>query len=247
MDTTGSKSAALRRIGAVGAALALAGGLIVAGGSPAAAYTPAMSFAGVAAYDRDRSQDIVARDNRTGLLWLYPGQSTRGYSNQPRVQIGNGWGGLTFGGLADYDRDGHRDIVVRDDTSGLLWLYPGQSKRGYSNQPRAQIGNHWKGFTFAGIADFDRDGHQDIITRDDSSGLLWLYPGESKRGYSGQGRFQIGNGWNGHTFAGIADYDRDGSQDIIVRNDANGRLWLYPGQSTRRYSDQARAEIGNGW
>ena len=51
------------------------------------------------------------------------------------------------------------------------------------------------GFTFAGIADWDGDGNQDIVARDNRDGLLWLYPGQSKRGYSQQSRVQIGNGW----------------------------------------------------
>ncbi|MFS8978231.1 hypothetical protein PO002_27595 [Cupriavidus necator] len=39
------------------------------------------------------------------------------------------------------------------------------------------------GYTFVGVADWDRDGHQDIVARD-ASGVLWLYPGMSTRGYS---------------------------------------------------------------
>ena len=187
----------VRRMGAAGATLLLMAGVIVATGSPAGAAQvrrAGYTFAGIAGYDRDRHQDIIARDNRTGLLWLYPGQSTRGYSNQGRFQIGNGWNGYTFAGVADWDRDGHKDIIVRENASGLLWLYPGQSTRGYSSTPRVQIGNGWNSFTFAGIADWDHDGHQDIIGRD-ATNRLWLYPGQSTRGYSNQGRSQIGNGW----------------------------------------------------
>ena len=99
----------------------------------------------------------------------------------------------TIGGLADWDGDGHQDIVARD-AANLLWLYPGDSSRGYSQYDRVQIGNGWKGYTFGGLADWDSDGHQDIVARD-SAGLLWLYPGDSSRGYSQYDRVQIGNGW----------------------------------------------------
>ncbi|MFI7542879.1 FG-GAP repeat domain-containing protein, partial [Actinoplanes sp. NPDC049599] len=113
MDTNTTKSAG-RRLATVGAALVLAAGSTVAGATPAAAYTPAMTFAGVADYDRDGSKDIVARDG-AGKLWLYPGQSTRGYSSLGRFEIGNGWNAMTFAGVADYDRDGRQDIVARDN------------------------------------------------------------------------------------------------------------------------------------
>ncbi len=150
------------------------------------------SFAGVADYDNDGNQDVIARDP-TGFLWVYPGEGTRNYSGQARAEIGNGWNGMTFAGVADYDNDGNQDIIVRD-ASGFLWLYPGEGKRDYSGQARVQIGNGWNGMTFVGIADYDNDNKQDIVVRD-PSGFLWLYPGEGKRDYSGQPRVQIGNGW----------------------------------------------------
>ncbi|NBE99296.1 VCBS repeat-containing protein [Nonomuraea sp. KC401] len=49
-----------------------------------------------------------------------------------------------------------------------------------------------------GAADWDGDGHQDIVAYAANTGLLWLYPGESKRGYSSQQRVQIGHGWCGY-------------------------------------------------
>ena len=58
---------------------------------------------------------------------------------------------------------------------------------------------------------------------------------------------KIGNGWNGWTGFGLADWDRDGNQDIIVRNNANGALWLCPGQSMRGYSQIPPVQIGSGY
>jgi hypothetical protein len=103
----------------------------------------------------------------------------------------------------DWDGDGHQDLIVREDNTGLMWLYPGQSKRGYSTANRVQIGNGWFGYTPFGTADWDGDGHQDLIVREDNTGLMWLYPGQSKRGYSTANRVQIGNGWFGYTPFGV--------------------------------------------
>ncbi|MGI5242741.1 FG-GAP repeat domain-containing protein [Dactylosporangium sp. CA-139066] len=98
----------------------------------------------------------------------------------------------------------------------------------------------------AGIGDWDRDGHQDVVARNDATQDLWLYPGESQRRYSSQDRVKIGSGWGGFTFAGVTDWDRDGNQDLIART-AAGDLMLYPGQSVRGYSTVAPVRIGNGW
>jgi hypothetical protein len=87
------------------------------------------------------AQDILTRDG-TGALWLYLGQGVHEYRGLERVQIGNGWNGFTFAGLADWNGDGHQDIVARDST-GLLWLYPGDGTPDYSSQPRVQISDGW--------------------------------------------------------------------------------------------------------
>ena len=204
---------------------------------------PRYTFAGLADWDADGHQDIVARD-WGGLLWLCPGDSSRGDNQCQRVQIGNGWYFYTFAGLADWDSDGHQDLIARD-SAGLLWLYPGDSSRGYSQYQRVQIGNGRQSYTFAGLADWDSDGHQDLVARD-ANGLLWLYPGDSSRGYSQFQRVQIGNGWQGYTFVGLADWDADGHQDLVTR-DAYNHLWLYPGDSSHGYSQEQRVQIGNGW
>jgi len=205
------------------------------------------TIAGTTDWDHDGHQDIIAVENATGDLWLYPGESKRGYSTRARVKIGNGWNTFTIGGLADWDHDGNQDIIAVDNATGLLWLYPGESRRGYSTQPRVKIGNGWNVFPIAGVADWDHDGHQDIIAVESNTGDLWLYPGESRRGYSTQPREKIGNGWNTFPVGGLTDWDRDGHQDIIATDSGTGLLWLYPGESRRGYSTQPRVQIGNGW
>ncbi|MEU5100980.1 hypothetical protein AB0H07_01630 [Streptomyces sp. NPDC021354] len=79
-----------RRLGALTTVL-FAGTLQLLNPTGAAAATGAYSSFGVADWDRDQHQDIIARNNATGDLWLYPGNSQRGYSNQTPVKIGNGW------------------------------------------------------------------------------------------------------------------------------------------------------------
>jgi hypothetical protein len=200
-------------------------------------------FFGIGDWDRDGHLDLVAR-NPAGDLMLYPGESRRGYSQTQPIKIGNGWNGFTFFGMGDWDGDGHQDLVARN-TAGDLMLYPGESQRGYSQTQPIKIGNGWDGFSFFGMGDWDGDGHRDLVGRN-PAGDLMLYPGESRRGYSQTQPIKIGNGWNGFTFFGMGDWDRDGHLDLVGRN-AAGDLMLYPGESQRGYSQTQPIKIGNGW
>ncbi len=184
--------------------------------------------AGVADWDGDGYPDLIARDDATGNLWLYPGDGRRD-ALSARFLIGTGWSGWTFFGVADYDHDGHPDIVARYDANGLLMLYPGEGTRAVSTQPAVQIGSGWTGYTPFGVLDWDGDGNADIVARADQAGLLWLYPGEGKRAPSTRAPVRIGDGWWNFRAVTTPDFTGDGKPDVVARDPDVGTLWLYPG------------------
>ncbi|MFG1709684.1 FG-GAP repeat domain-containing protein [Nonomuraea sp. M3C6] len=216
----------------------------------------AYTIAGSADWDGDGNKDIIARQNTTGDLWLYPGERKPGPSSKPRVRIGTGWNGYTFAGVSTWDGDEVLDIVARQNATGDLWLYPGTGKPGPAFQPRVKIGNGWNGYTFAGITNWRRyePRDRDIIARDDTTGDLWLYPGERKRGPSSKPRVRIGTGWNGYRILASGwfpgpdpGWDGDSSADLLAVDDSTGILWLYPGDSGSGPSHHPRVQIGHGW
>ncbi len=149
--------------------------------------------------------------------------------------------------MADVDKDGHQDVIARQDDSGDLWMYPGRSRRALlTTRTRLGIGG-WQHTTGFGVTDWDRDGHQDVVARDNRSGDLWLYRGLSRRGLLTVTQTRIGSGFLEYTPFGLADWDRDGHEDIVAREDSSQVMWLYPGSSARVPSGSARAQIGSGW
>ncbi|WP_229895041.1 FG-GAP repeat domain-containing protein [Streptomyces galilaeus] len=70
---------------------------------------------------------------------MFPGTGT-GASLGTSVQIGTGWNPYTFAGIGDFNGDGNPDVIVRDDTTRILWLYP-RSTTVFST--RQQIGAGW--------------------------------------------------------------------------------------------------------
>ncbi len=220
-------------------------GTVAAVTPPAGVLDKGDEFVGTGDWDRDGVVDVLGRDPN-GYLYLYPG---KGRTFTARVAIGSGWTPYTIAGVADWDRDGHLDLIARQDPTGELWLYPGESKRVPSTTARVLLWESFTGHTFAGAADWDRDGHQDLIARQDSTGEVWLYPGESRRGLMyPPDRRTIGTGFGSYTFAGAVDYDRDGAPDFIAK-DTSGYLWLYPGSGTRApyVGTPVRYEVGRSW
>ncbi|MEU6325109.1 VCBS repeat-containing protein [Streptomyces sp. NPDC047009] len=48
----------------------------------------AYTFAGIGDFNGDGNPDVIARDDATGILWLYPRTAT---AFSTRQQIGTGW------------------------------------------------------------------------------------------------------------------------------------------------------------
>ncbi|MFE9692124.1 glycoside hydrolase domain-containing protein [Micromonospora sp. NPDC005806] len=91
------------------------------------------------------------------------------------------------------------------------------------------------------FGDFTGNGWSDLLTRQPSTGNLYLYAGN---GTSLGSRTTIGTGWNVMDAIIRTDFTRDGHEDVIARAKATGYLWLYPHTPSGWAS---RIRIGIGW
>jgi len=133
----------------------------------------------------------------------------------------NGKGlGVAF---ADYDRDGFVDVYVAND-SVQSFLYHNNGNGTFTEVGLlAGVGFNEEGKTFAGMgvdfADYDNDGHPDIIVTDLSNEryMLFRHNGDGSfrdvTNLSGVGGATLAySGWGTRFF----DYDHDGWKDIFV-------------------------------
>ncbi|MFC9383634.1 peptidase inhibitor family I36 protein [Streptomyces sp. NPDC057020] len=89
-----------------------------------------------------------------------------------------------------------------------------------------------------GFGDMNGDRRADVLLRDEA-GRLWFLTGQ------GTGRLIGFGGWRAFdALARHGDFSRDGREDVIAREKATGKLWLYPG--TGNGSLGARKLIGSG-
>jgi Zn-dependent metalloprotease/fibronectin type 3 domain-containing protein len=177
-------------------------------------------------FNRDGFTDLVSRETSTGNLYLYQGDGAGGFKT--RVLMGTGWNIFTaLVTPGDVTGDGNADVLARD-AAGALYLYPGNGASGVS--ARRRIGLGWNVFdTVTNAADMVGSGgtnRPDILAREASTGILYLYPltGNVKFGT----RISLGTGWGQYTLNGPGDVSGDGRADILAR-DPGGSLWMYTG------------------
>ena len=125
--------------------------------------------------------------------------------------------------MADYDRDGHTDLFVAND-SMLEFLYRGKGNGGFEEVGLlSQVAADEDGQTFAGMgtdfADYDNDGYPDIVVDDLANQKYALYKNNRDGTFtyatqhSGLAQSTLlHSGWGLRFF----DYDNDGWKDLLI-------------------------------
>jgi hypothetical protein len=163
-----------------------------------------------------------------------------------QLSLGTGITTMALWGHADFNGDGRDDILWRSDTGRVTdWL--GQAVSGgfvsnFSNAD-ANAGTDWH---VVGAGDFNGDGRSDVLWRNDNGDVTdWL--GQASGGFIsnfGNAFYHIDNSWH---VAGTGDFNGDGREDILWRND-NGRVtdWLGQAGSGGFVSNFASADANAG-
>jgi hypothetical protein len=200
--------------------------------------TPSPQASGFGDMNADRRADIVLRDE-AGRLWFLPGDGTG------RLIGSGGW--KAFDALVrhgDFSRDGREDVIAREKATGKLWLYPGTGSGGLGVRKLIGTGGWNSMGQLAAFGDLSGDGRSDLLAVEKATGKLWLYPGTAS-GTLGARKLIGTGGWNGmNALIGAGDMNSDGRADLVAREKATGKLWLYPATTSRTLG--ARKLIGTG-
>ncbi|SDP28491.1 Repeat domain-containing protein [Pedococcus dokdonensis] len=186
--------------------------------------------------------DLVARQ-RDGAMRTYYADAAGKLS---RYNFwGAGWSALdhvTSG--ADWDGDGHADVIARVPADSTLRLYSGTGRRDFDTAPVAagvQVG----GMDLVRVVgDLDGDGRTDAIARGAGNGNLYALRGLSGGGFAAPGD-PIGKGWQIFDLIEAAgDLSNDGVPDLIART-TGGELRMYT--MTRSATFAWQIQLGLGW
>jgi hypothetical protein len=93
-------------------------------------------------------------------------------------------------------------------------------------------------------AEFTGDWNNDVLGRVTKTGALRVYYGDGDGGFLRSRR--VATGWTGlRSLDSPGDLTGDGKADLLARDPATGRLWVYPG--TGHGGVTSRVSLGTGW
>jgi hypothetical protein len=111
--------------------------------------------------------------------------------------------------IANFIKNGHKDLAVSDGSAGHILLGDGTGH--FKPMPGSQFMGGMIGALAAGV--FSRSGNVDLAVSDTSSYIITIYPG------SGNGTFQTGRSYASIFDAfniGVDDIDGDGNPDVVA-------------------------------
>ncbi|MER5297427.1 VCBS repeat-containing protein [Streptomyces pharetrae] len=201
-------------------------------------------------FTADTKLDLAAVDNQ-GVLWIYPGNGNGTFGT--RWQAGTNWDNMRDLAGADVNKDGKDDILAVESATGNLYAYPSTGTGGLG--VRVQIGSNWNGMDeIVSPGDMNKDGKDDIVAREVSTGNLYVYPGTgtTSGGDALGNRVQIGSNWDSMTNLVSGDFNNDGVGDVDAvqaRVGDSGTLYTYPGTGVINGTATlgARVQIGTNW
>ncbi len=150
----------------------------------------------------------------------------------------------------DMDGDNSSDILWRNSTTGVNWLYSVNGNLIRESQLINVEGD--TAWQIAGVADFNGDGKTDIFWRNSTTGVNWMYLMDGETISSSSLVNTEGNqDWQ---VASTGDYNGDGNADILWRNSTSGDIYVYfmngalvsSIQFVAQEPDPAWAIVGNG-
>jgi uncharacterized repeat protein (TIGR03803 family) len=201
-------------------------------GSVFTTINPIWQVKGVADINADGHPDLLWWDSHTGqmIFWEMTGAlgTTQLYTSPVLYTVANTqWQPVS---MADFDGDGHPDILWENMTTGqlIIWYMNGTTQKSATGVFATLPAN----CRVAGTGDFNQDGHPDIVVENVKTGAvsIWYMGGSGGTTIEQQGApfVTINTAWQ---IASTGDTNGDGHPDLTWHNASTGQtiVWLMGG------------------
>ncbi|MBU2667767.1 VCBS repeat-containing protein [Actinoplanes bogorensis] len=191
---------------------------------------------------QDFMNDLLVRRS-DGTMRSYRGIGQSHYGTSTAVLVPGNWNPYNvLIHTGDVTGDGLADLIARNRETGVLSIFPGDGKGGFS-AARTIAGGYLGYSRFVGSGDINGDGKADLMMQYDPTSTMYAKYG------NGDGTFQdrvvVGTGWLGYNVVlGAGDLNEDGKNDLIMRDTA-GNLYRRLGTGAGTFGD--RQLIGSGY
>ena len=151
--------------------------------------------------------------------------------------LDTGWasrGTFTVAGAApkpgDFDGNGKTDIIWTNDVTRVttVWFMNGSGGNTLAGFDFLAPGGV-AGWTLAGAADFNADGYSDLVWQNDVTrqATIWYMGGRNGAQLQNWAWVNSGSPSPGWSIAAIADFNKDGTPDLVWVNDATRQVTLW--------------------
>ena len=137
---------------------------------------PVWAVAGVADFNLDGKPDLLMRNTASGLAFAWYFNGTTAIGDQFLFSIDNNW---KVENIGDFNRDARPDLLFRNMSSGLGFVWNTEYNIGSatlslasSSAPMFTIDTAWE---VVGVADWNLDGHVDLVFRNIGSGVVFVW------------------------------------------------------------------------